>query len=86
MSVWIYRANAAGSHCTLDSIRIERMVKLRFQTRFQKMFPTEDANLMKSNFSVDIFVQTKSNENEFKTCKEITKVFLSSKSPAGVSQ
>ena len=45
------------------------------------MFSTDDANLMKSNLLVDIFVQTESNENEFKTYKAITQVFLSSRSP-----
>ena len=50
------------------------------------MFSADDANLMKSNLLVDIFVQTESNENEFKTYKAITKVFLSSRSPVGVSQ
>lgn len=62
------------------------MVELCFQTRVRKIFSTDDANLMKSNLLVDIFVQTESNENEFKTYKAITKVFLSSRSPVGVSQ
>lgn len=56
------------------------MVELDFQTRVQKMFPTKGANLMKLNLSVDIFIKTEFNENEFKTCNEITKVFLSSRS------
>ena len=46
------------------------------------MFPIDGANLMKSNLSVDIFVQTESDENEFKYYKAMTKVFLSSRSPA----
>lgn len=57
------------------------MVELCFQTRVRKMFPTDDANLMKSNLLVDIFFQTESNETEFKTYKAITQVFLSSRSP-----
>ena len=50
--------------------------------RVRKMFPIDGANLMKSNLSVDIFVQPESDENEFKYYKAMTKVFLSSRSPA----
>lgn len=38
--------------------------------------------LMKSNSSVDMFIQMESDDNEFKTCKIVTMVFLSSGSLA----